>query len=172
MLELFSKEEILDLFNKRENNKEESPEEIEKARNEIKKTLEILPAVIPAFTSELKRRLMDIGFDTGKVSVYLVGGNIKGKPLFVGSDIDLKFAFEKPPFPISQNPTVDAKISRKIRFDIFKNFLVDLCLKHGIIKEGRIPGRFQIMDWGGSNPKDLEAHHERINEPIRLIYTG
>ena len=144
------------------------------AREEIKKTIESFPQLIPTFAKAYKKALLEHRIETGKMSIYMVGGRTTDKPIKADSDIDLVFAFDKPPSPNSHSKNRNAELESSewisLRKELLEKNFTKICTELNIPNHGQYPGRFQILNWGEQTPAEFEAGLDP-NEKVVLLYT-
>ena len=160
LLEL-AKQRLLEILDRTSDNAEDDPEAVAMARKELRQTFEKFPLLIPAYSDGLRKALNELQVDVGKLSVYMVGGRVIGKPLSSHSDIDQIFAVEK---PISKAFKENYELRQawvKKRIELLKS-MAKLCEENGIsnIIRTDVPGRFQVLHagWCVLTPDNLEKN--------------
>jgi len=144
----------------------EPDEEVEATRGELSKTFEKFPILIPALCEKFADEMRKIGYDFGKMRLYMVGGRVVGSPLKANSDIDLFFAFEKPmPTGLDEKTNPSREKWIELRNKLLFGFFRELCEENGIGSSGLWPGKFQVLGWG-----HLDSDHFLESQIIRGDY--
>lgn len=148
-------------------NPAENPEQVAAARQEIRRTLEVFPELIPLFAEHLFKALNERRIDVGPIDVYMVGGRVVGKTLSAESDIDLKFAFGKS-LSFQNLSGMEGKEWTGLKKKLLHEDFARLCEERGIPNHNGYPGRFQILGWGNETPQEVETGVKDQEKAIHL----
>ena len=164
-----AKEELLHILDNTIDSEGDTPMTVAIARAELRRTFEKFPILIPAFVGAFRKAIDSLNLDIGKISVYMVGGRLVGKPLKANSDIDIIFAFDKPDGLRLKGNSELRRNWLSARRELVFNIFTQICSDNNIMNEGAYPGKFQFMSWGEKNsPTDVKENLQEAEKALLL----